>query len=174
MGEGMALFADTKRVVTMKDYHLYTHYVAGLVGVGLTDLFVASGLESESIKICSQLPTEQAPEIQGPGGKMGADLANRMGLFLQKVNILKDYLQDLDEGRIFWPEEIWRQYAPNPEKDDISVFAKPENLQRGLAVLNHLCADALTLVPDCLEYMSYLRNPTIFQFCAIPQVCLSF
>jgi farnesyl-diphosphate farnesyltransferase len=86
------------------------------------------------------------------------------------VNILKDYLEDLEEGRSFWPEEIWKQYTPDPLADPISVFAKPENLERGLAVLNHLCSDALMLVPDCLEYMSSLNNPTLFRFCAIPQV----
>lgn len=91
-------------------------------------------------------------------------------MFLQSVNILKDYLEDLKEGRIFWPEDIWRLYAPNPTTDSISVFAAPENLQRGLGVLNHLCAEALQFVPDCLEYMSQLTNPTLFRFCAIPQV----
>jgi farnesyl-diphosphate farnesyltransferase len=172
MGKGMAHFVKDQRVVTKKDYHLYTHFVAGLVGIGLTDLFVASGLESQSIKSFSRLPTEKEPSVEGTGGPDGEDLANRMGLFLQKVNILKDYLQDLEEGRIFWPEEIWRSYAPNSQTDKIDVFAKSENLQRGLAVLNQLCADALQHVPDCLEYMSRLRNKTVFQFCAIPQVRL--
>jgi len=79
---------------------------------------------------------------------------------------------DLKEGRVFWPEEIWRQYAPNSTTDDISVFKDPENIQRSLAVLNHLCAEALALVPDCLEFMSNIRTPTLFKFCAIPQVSL--
>jgi len=30
-----------------------------------------------------------------------------MGLFLQKTNIIRDYLEDLDSGRTFWPDEIW-------------------------------------------------------------------
>ena len=70
MGIGMADFCEGKKVVTMEDYNLYTHYVAGLVGIGLTRLFADSGLESASL--CENL-----------------DLANEMGLFLQKVNILK-------------------------------------------------------------------------------------
>lgn len=42
-----------------------------------------------------------------------------------------------------------------------------------MAVLNHLCADALELVPDCLEYLSLLKEPSVFRFAAIPQVCES-
>ena len=32
-------------VITNKDFDLYCHYVAGLVGIGLSHLFSASGLE---------------------------------------------------------------------------------------------------------------------------------
>lgn len=34
-------------------------------------------------------------------------LANSMGLFLQKVNIIRDYLEDLIDSRTFWPSEVW-------------------------------------------------------------------
>ncbi len=44
MGEGMAEFAE-KKVTTVDGYNLYCHYVAGLVGYGLSDLFAASTLE---------------------------------------------------------------------------------------------------------------------------------
>lgn len=33
-------------------------------------------------------------------------LANSMGLFLQKTNIIRDYLEDVNEGRQFWPKEV--------------------------------------------------------------------
>lgn len=65
----------------------YCHYVAGLVGIGLTQLFVASGLEDPSI---------------GENIK----LANSMGLFLQKTNIIRDYLEDIIQDREFWPKEV--------------------------------------------------------------------
>ena len=42
MGEGMASFAGadlTEGTTTMDDYNLYCHYVAGLVGEGLSRLF---------------------------------------------------------------------------------------------------------------------------------------
>jgi farnesyl-diphosphate farnesyltransferase len=60
-----------------------------------------------------------------------------MGLFLQKVNIIRDYHEDLLEGRIFWPKEIWSKYVDNvgdlrlPENKDkviLCINLKPANL----------------------------------------------
>lgn len=65
----------------------YCHYVAGLVGIGLSQLFSASKLED--------------PEVG-----QDTELANSMGLFLQKTNIIRDYLEDTQEGRAFWPQEV--------------------------------------------------------------------
>jgi farnesyl-diphosphate farnesyltransferase len=45
------------------------------------------------------------------------------GLFLQKTNIIRDYREDLEEKRKFWPKEIWSKYA-----DDLSDFTDPANL----------------------------------------------
>lgn len=69
----------------------YCHYVAGLVGIGLSQLFSASQLED--------------PEV----GR-DTELANSMGLFLQKTNIIRDYLEDTQEGRAFWPQEVRSWY----------------------------------------------------------------
>ena len=63
--------------------------MAGLVGIGLSRLFAASGLEDVAV------------------GR-DADCANSMGLFLQKTNIIRDYHEDLVEGRTWWPEEVGR------------------------------------------------------------------
>ena len=68
----------------------YCHYVAGLVGIGLSRLFSASELED---KIVGE----------------DTELANSMGLFLQKTNIIRDYLEDNVEGREFWPKEVFTQ-----------------------------------------------------------------
>ncbi len=49
MGEGMALYAGRNLLEgthDMKDYNMYCHYVAGLVGEGLSKLFTRSGYES--------------------------------------------------------------------------------------------------------------------------------
>ena len=73
MGEGMAASvqrAAEEVVDTVTEYERYCHYAAGLVGHGLSRIFAASGLEPASL--ATQL-----------------DTANSMGLFLQKVSILR-------------------------------------------------------------------------------------
>lgn len=145
MGEGMADFAE-RPVKTLADYDLYCHYVAGLVGIGLSDLFAGSGLER------GQLRHQQ-------------ELSNSMGLFLQKTNIVRDYHEDLHLGRRFWPREVWGKYVSCFE-----MFEVNPNSSNSLACLNELVCDALRHATDSLEYMQQLRNPAIFRFCAIPQV----
>ena len=61
--------------------------MAGLVGIGLSRLFSASELERSEVGEDHQL-------------------ANSMGLFLQKTNIIRDYLEDILQGREFWPKEV--------------------------------------------------------------------
>uniref|UniRef100_A0A3B3RMY2 Squalene synthase n=1 Tax=Paramormyrops kingsleyae TaxID=1676925 RepID=A0A3B3RMY2_9TELE len=124
----------------------YCHYVAGLVGIGLSRLFSASRLED--------------PEI----GR-DTELANSMGLFLQKTNIIRDYLEDQQEGRSFWPKDAWSQFAAKLED-----LAQPQNLNAALSCLNLLVTDALRHVPDVISYLTRLRNQSVFNFCAIPQV----
>jgi farnesyl-diphosphate farnesyltransferase len=47
MGKGMSEFIE-REVVSIADWDLYCHYVAGLVGIGLSRLFAESGLEVNS------------------------------------------------------------------------------------------------------------------------------
>ncbi|XP_041106595.1 squalene synthase isoform X2 [Polyodon spathula] len=145
MGVGMAEFLE-KKVVSMQEWDKYCHYVAGLVGIGLSRLFSASQLED--------------PEV----GR-DTELANSMGLFLQKTNIIRDYLEDQKEGREFWPREAWSQFTAR-----LCDFAQPQQLDSALCCLNLLVTDALRHVPDVLTYLSRLRNQSVFNFCAIPQV----
>ena len=71
MGAGMADYSD-KEIEGKKNYDEYCHYVAGLVGIGLSRLFAFSKLE-------------------GPIFNEMDQLSNNMGLFLQKTNIIRDY-----------------------------------------------------------------------------------
>lgn len=152
MGQGMASFVSIdlgQGTVTVKDYDLYCHYVAGLVGEGLSRLFTCSGYESPQVASVSKT------------------LANTMGLFLQKTNIIRDYLEDFVDGRAFWPKEIWGKYTV---KDDLGELALPESRHNAVACLNHMITDALRCVPECMQYMECLQTEEIFRFCAIPQV----
>ncbi|KAI9257997.1 farnesyl-diphosphate farnesyltransferase [Phascolomyces articulosus] len=151
MGNGMADYAtgehrENTSVATIADFDLYCHYVAGLVGHGLSDLFSASNLESPKVA-------------------QNTVLSNNMGLFLQKTNIIRDYREDLEEGRQFWPREIWGDYA-----SDFGDFIKPEHHDQARACLNAMVLNVLDLVPDVLTYMQQLHNQSVFNFCAIPQV----
>ena len=38
---------NTYGIISLEDFDKYCHYVAGLVGIGLTNLFIASCLETE-------------------------------------------------------------------------------------------------------------------------------
>lgn len=146
MGAGMAEHIEDVCCDTIADYDQYCHYVAGLVGLGLSDIFAVSGRED-------------------PAFSQRTHLSNSMGLFLQKTNIIRDYLEDIEEGRTFWPHEIWSMYGNHLED-----FKDPANRKFSLAVLNHMVTDALRHVPDCIEYMSYVQTEDVFNFVAIPQV----
>ncbi|KAE9586626.1 putative squalene synthase [Lupinus albus] len=145
MGAGMAKFI-CKEVETVDDYDEYCHYVAGLVGLGLSKLFHASGSED-----------------------LASDyLSNSMGLFLQKTNIIRDYLEDINEipkSRMFWPRQIWSKYV-----NKLEDLKYEENSTKAVQCLNDMVTNALLHAEDSLKYMSDLRDPSIFRFCAIPQI----
>nr|BAA13083.1 squalene synthase [Glycyrrhiza glabra] len=145
MGAGMAKFICNE-VETVDDYDEYCHYVAGLVGLGLSKLFHASGKE------------DLAPD----------HLSNSMGLFLQKTNIIRDYLEDINEipkSRMFWPRQIWSKYV-----NKLEDLKYEENSVKAVQCLNDMVTNALLHAEDCLKYMSALRDMSIFRFCAIPQI----
>ncbi|KAI9228201.1 MAG: farnesyl-diphosphate farnesyltransferase [Piptocephalis tieghemiana] len=162
MAAGMSDFLQ-RPVRTLKDYNLYCHYVAGLVGIGLSALFASSGLESQEVRDRE-------------------DLSNSMGLFLQKTNIIRDYLEDQEEGREFWPEDIYQPFTSKAtlgsmdEKDEksasssLSLLKLPQNRREAVQCLNAMCLDALIHAEDSLTYLSHIREPSVFRFCAIPQV----
>ncbi|PVD32387.1 hypothetical protein C0Q70_07821 [Pomacea canaliculata] len=145
MGHGMTVFLD-RDIDTIEEWNEYCHYVAGLVGIGLSRLFSASGLEDPCV------------------GKDTA-LANNMGLFLQKTNIIRDYLEDILQGRKFWPKAVWSKYV-----EQLTDLALEKNRTQAVHCLNELITNALELVPDCITYMSRIHNQSVFNFCAIPQV----
>eukprot|EP00871_Galdieria_phlegrea_P002347 jgi/Galph1/3112/GphlegSOOS_G1794.1 len=146
MGAGMAKFIMKLECKTTTEYDEYCHYVAGLVGIGLTRMFCL---------------TKEIDETYSRND----NLSNSMGLFLQKTNIIRDYLEDLEEGRTFWPREVWELYASNLED-----FKRIDHVQQGLHCLNHLVTDALRHVPECLEYLSGVKSGHVFNFVSIPQV----
>ena len=150
MGNGMADFCknaefNANGVDTIRDYDLYCHYVAGLVGNGLTSLFVESGLANPALK--------ERPHLQ-----------ESMGLFLQKTNIIRDIKEDFDDKRRFYPKEIWSKHVTKFE----DLF-KPENRPAALNCSSEIVLNALNHADECLFYLAGLKEQSVFNFAAIPQ-----
>lgn len=150
MGNGMADYAlnaelNEYGVMTTKDYELYCHYVAGLVGDGLTRLFVLA-------------------ELANPALMERPELTESMGQFLQKVNIIRDIREDFDEGKKWWPKEIWNKHV-----DKMEDLFKPENRQKALYCSSEMVLNALKHADECLYYMAAVRDQSVFNFVAIPQ-----
>lgn len=150
MGNGMADYcikaeSNDASVKTIEEFDLYCFYVAGLVGEGLTRLFVEG-------------------EFGNPALLKRPRLHKSMGLFLQKTNIIRDIREDNDDGRRFWPEEIWSKHV-----NDFNDLFKPENLDAALNCSSEMVLNSLEHVEDCLFYLAGLREQSVFNFCAIPQ-----
>lgn len=162
MQTGMADYAHkaqttgTVYVEKTEEYDLYCHYVAGLVGEGISGLFSASG--KEGALLGQQL-----------------ELSNAMGLFLQKTNIIRDYREDCDDKRYFWPREIWgserfgKACGGRPGFKEMSEMCQPENRKQAQYVQSAMIVNVLNHATDSLDYLRLLRNQSIFNFCAIPQ-----
>ncbi|KAF2402674.1 farnesyl-diphosphate farnesyltransferase [Trichodelitschia bisporula] len=150
MGAGMARYAQDKEHVvagiqTIKDYEQYCHYVAGLVGEGLTRLFVEGKLANEML-------------MERP------DLHESMGQLLQQVNIIRDIHEDFVDHRKFWPREIWSKHV-----DKFEDLLDPAHRAAALNCSSDMILNALRRAPDCIYYLAGIRDQSVFNFCAIPQ-----
>lgn len=153
MGNGMADYIVDDQfnllgVQTLKDFDLYCHYVAGLVGEGLTRLMALAGFADDDLVADGFAKCES------------------MGLFLQKTNIIRDYNEDMHDGRSFYPKEVWSKYTA-----ELPLFYKNKAFeQAGVWCINELVLNSLGHAKDVLSYLSLVRDPSSFSFCAIPQV----
>ncbi|CDO70138.1 hypothetical protein BN946_scf184783.g22 [Trametes cinnabarina] len=159
---GMADFAhraattDKVYVETVDEYNLYCHYVAGLVGEGLTRLWSASGKEADWL-----------------GEQL--ELSNAMGTMLQKTNIIRDFREDADERRFFWPREIWgrdvygKAAGGLPPFREMAEMHAPGREKQALWAQSGMIVDVLCYACDSLDYLRLLREQSVFAFCAIPQ-----
>ncbi|KAI9843368.1 MAG: bifunctional farnesyl-diphosphate farnesyltransferase/squalene synthase [Thelocarpon superellum] len=161
MGDGMADYANNAEhningVNTIEDYTLYCHHVAGLVGEGLTRLFVESELANPAL-------------LQRP------HLHESMGQFLQKINIIRDVHEDWVDKRRFWPKAIWSKYV-----DKFDDLFDPTKQEAALHCSSEMVLNALSHVDECLFYLAGVKEQSVFNFTAIPQtmaiatLCLVF
>ncbi|XP_075454827.1 squalene synthase-like isoform X1 [Ascaphus truei] len=144
-GVGMSEFLHRK-IESLLDWDMYCHHAAGIVVIGIYRLFCATELD---ISIDDR----------------DIELCNSMGLFLEKVNIIRDFLEDQVKGLELWPKEVWSKYAKK-----LSDLAEPENTGPALQCLNELIMNALHHIPDVLNFLSRVKNQNIFRAFAISQV----
>jgi phytoene/squalene synthetase len=123
MAQGMALYAmrpPPPRLLDLEDVVRYCCVVAGLVGELLTRLWALGGGEPPSL-------------LQ----------AYRFGLFLQKVNILKDQAEDEAAGRFFVPDR--RELLASLRSDAEGALSYLSALPRGERGYRTFCAWSLML-----------------------------
>lgn len=148
IGEGMGDFAVrdlTSGTSNRQEFELYNNVLAGEFGIGLTKQFIGTNLEANSMN------------------QQTYPLALKLGSFISKTNIIRDYYKDLLKNKSFWPKEVWSLYRKTlPELR----FGESSDV----ACLNHMITDALEDIPFCIEYLSKIENPKVFRFCAIPQI----
>lgn len=150
MGNGMADYVQNTKMIedgiqTIEEYELYCHYVAGLVGEGLTRLFVESKLGNPKL-------------LERPS------LTESMGQFLQKTNIIRDIHEDWQDGRRWYPKEIWRKHV-----DEWEHMFDGSHRQQAINCITEMVLDALKHVEECLFYMAGMREQSVFNFVVIPQ-----
>lgn len=122
MAGGMCEFL-TRSIVTLKDLNEYCFYVAGTVGHYLTSLLRLKG-SNVAERIFKKLQENSVS----------------FGLFLQKLNIIRDFVEDkVTKGRSFWPQSYFEQ-----EKDRLKV-------------LNRMSCETLKNdVPRAIEYFKHI------------------
>ena len=100
MAQGMCAFLK-KPINTSADLNEYCYYVAGTVGLYLTNLLKLKG-SNITDEIFENLTTNSVS----------------FGLFQQKLNIIRDYEEDkITKKRSFWPQSYFEQ-----EKDKVKIL----------------------------------------------------
>lgn len=137
MAEGMAeftslTFAENDKIGAIKDseqWDRYCYYVAGTVGMMLTELFV-----------------DHYKFDDNKTGKL-IELGTSFGLGLQKVNVIKDVPDDRQRGVCFLPLDIMSNYNLTPSK-----LADSSESSKLRPFVNHLLTNALKHLDDAIEY----------------------
>ncbi|MFH1038601.1 MAG: squalene/phytoene synthase family protein [PVC group bacterium] len=136
------------RLETVGDLKQYCHYVAGTVGIMLTDLF---SLDRDSI----------TPAVRDTLHRLDGDF----GLGLQLTNIIKGVTDDLSRGVAYLPRETLEKAGVT-----LSELLDRPGDPRGREVIAGLAALALGGLDSALEYTLAIpsREADIRLFCALP------
>ncbi|MBI4044507.1 MAG: phytoene/squalene synthase family protein [Candidatus Diapherotrites archaeon] len=147
MMKGMLKYSK-KEIENFLDLDNYCYYVAGTVGLYMTE-------------ICEHKF----------GLKKYIELRARcrdFGLLLQKVNIIRDFAKDFSEGRVYWPSELFEKYGV--EKN--SALEEKDSEKKKL-MLAEMIESTQAHIKNTIEYLEglpvELRAVAAIPFCmAIP------
>lgn len=153
--EGMAEFQkrrlesspDIFQLRDIEDLEHYCYYVAGIVGIMLTDIFCQHGAVKA---VREQLEKHQV----------------YFGLALQVTNIIKDYKKDIQRGWCYIPVSLTEKYGIKLEKiNNLSLEQKK-------GILQELAPRILGYFDSSLEYIKIIpkSEKSIRLFCIIPFV----
>ncbi|MEI0747037.1 squalene/phytoene synthase family protein [Brachyspira pulli] len=131
MGYGMIYYQDHP-ITTFEDLDDYCYYVAGTVGVYLTEL----------AKMLDNLELDK-------------EKAKSLGRFLQKVNIIKDAKIDYKEKRFFWPVTLFDNENPAPYFEDGAYMDK------AMEVLSQMIESAMNEFRNSIEYIMTIEKKSI-------------
>lgn len=128
MGYGMIYYQD-HIITSFEDLNDYCYYVAGTVGLYLTELTrLSDGLNLDKEK------------------------AKKLGIFLQKINIIKDAKMDYNEKRVFWPSSLFDNENPAPYFEDTAYMDK------SLEILNKMIENATNEFKSSIEYIMSIEK----------------
>jgi len=146
MAEGMKQYSR-RNIKTFSDQNVYGYYVAGTVGNLMIELFHYYGHISDSSLVKLR------------------ELATDFGVALQKVNVIRDFLDDIKEGRRYWPEHLLKKYGLNYDN-----LGQADHHEKSAMVLKELVADARMYLSKGLSFIMLLpkKEISVRVFCAIP------
>lgn len=149
MSSGMNEYAAREKpffIQNERDLERYCYFVAGTVGLLLTNLF--------SIHAGNQDPAQLK------------DRAIHFGLGLQLVNILKDVASDFSRGACFLPRNLAEEYQLSLEN-----LLSPSEREKGLKVIAQISKRAREHLRAAVEYTLSWPAQSAAQvrlFCAVP------
>jgi farnesyl-diphosphate farnesyltransferase len=148
-------------LTTIANYNRYCHYVGGIPGEGF--FRVVSVFEEGEEQPCT------GPQLE---------ISNSAALFLQKLDLIRDYREDIDENRYLWPQEIWsrKEYGFSTMREMYEVVeadVDSERVEKAMYVQSEMVSDALLHATDMLDFLRMIKNPAVFDIFA-RLLCFSF
>lgn len=130
MSYGMIYYQDHE-VETFSDLDDYCYYVAGTIGIYLTEI----------VNTLDNL-------------ELNKDNALAFSRFLQKVNIIKDVKKDLYEGRFFWPKSIFNENYK-------TYFEDGEHEKEAINILDQMVLNALSELQNTIYYITSIDKKAL-------------